>query len=346
VVDLSIIIINWNSANFVRQCLKSIAANPPQRSHEIIVVDSGSFDGCGEMLAREFPQIKFLQSESNIGFARGNNLGAKSSSGRVLLFLNPDTEVKAKALDLLFKTLEGCSTAGIAGARLLNSDGSLQTSCVQSFPTVLNQVLDSDFLYRMFPSSPLWGMAALHNDAPQSVVEVISGACIMIKRAAFEKVGGFDERYFMYSEDLDLCWRVRQAGFNCVYVSGAQIVHHGGGSSASAPKTFSVVMTRESVSRFLKFHRGSFAAMCYRAALGISALIRIPLIAVVNVVKVIVGKSVKKGSVRKWIAILRWSLGLESWAAKKSEEAAQRASSRIGSDSTPADSKAKASCAV
>ena len=345
-MDLSIIIVNWNSADFVRQCLKSIAANPPTVSHEIIVVDSGSFDGCGKMLAEEFPQARFIQSESNIGFARGNNLGAKSSNSRVLLFLNPDTEVKTNAIDLLFQALERQATAGITGARLLNSDGSLQTSCIQSFPTVLNQVLDSDFLYRLLPRSSLWGIAALRDAAPQSVVEVISGACIMIRREVFERIGGFDERYFMYSEDLDLCWRVRQLGFNCVYVSGARIVHHGGGSSASAPKTFSVVMTRESVSRFLKFNRGSFAAICYRTALGLSALVRIPLIAVGNLVKAILGKQVKQGSVRKWLAILRWSLGLESWAAKTSNDAAERASSAKQSNPASADSKASASCAV
>jgi GT2 family glycosyltransferase len=111
---------------------------------------------------------------------------------------------------------------------------------------------------------------------------------------------------------------VRQAGFDCLYVPDAQIVHHGGGSSDSARSMFSTVMTRESVFRFLKFHRGRSIAWCYRAAMGISSLIRLPLIALVNGAKRLAGKKISTGSFRKWIAILRWSVGLESWAAKKS----------------------------
>lgn len=349
-VELSIIIVNWNSAKFVRQCLKSIAANPPARPHEIIVVDSGSFDECGVMLTREFPAVQFVQSQQNVGFATGNNLGAKHSRGRFLNFLNPDTEVVPGALDKLLKTLERQPDAGLVGARLLNSDGSLQTSCIQSFPTVLNQALDSDFLYRTFPRSPLWGIAPLHDETSSpSVVEVVSGACIMIKRSVFESVGGFDERYFMYSEDLDLCYRVRQAGFDCLYVPDAQIVHHGGGSSNSAPRTFAVVMTRESVSRFLKIHRGSFTAVCYRTAQGISALVRIPLVALLAGGKKLLDKPVKKGSIRKWFAIFKWSIGLESWAAKKSsgtERTRDQDSQKPDQAKAPADSESKRSCAV
>jgi GT2 family glycosyltransferase len=349
-VKLSIIIVNWNSARFVRQCLKSIAANPPACPHEIIVVDSGSFDECAEMLAREFPAVQFLQSQQNVGFATGNNLGAKRSRGRFLNFLNPDTEVAPGALDRLRNTLEHQPDAGLVGARLLNSDGTLQMSCIQSFPTVLNQALDSDFLYRTFPRSRLWGIAPLH-DATSSpaVVEVISGACIMLKRSVFESVGGFDERYFMYSEDLDLCYRVRQTGFDCLYVPDAQIVHHGGGSSNSAPRTFAVVMTRESVSRFLKIHRGSFTAVCYRAAQGISALVRIPLVALLTGGKKLLGKPVKKGSIRKWFVIFKWSIGLESWASKKTGATGRmpdQDSQKPNLAKAPGDSESKRSCAV
>ena len=318
-VDLSIIIVNWNSAGYVRKCVKAIQLNPPACAYEVVVVDSGSFDECGEMLAREFPAVRFVQSRTNVGFATANNLGAERSRGRALLFLNPDTEVIGSALDRLFRTLNRLPDAGLVGARLLNSDRSLQTTCIQSFPTVLNQVLDWEWLRRTFQRSPLWGIKPLFDGKQNpATVEVISGACIMIKRSVFKCVSGFDERYFMYSEDLDLCYRVRQAGFDCLYVPDAQIVHHGGGSSHSARSMFSNVMTRESVFRFLKFHRGRSIAWGYRAAMGISSLIRLPLIAVLNGGKKLAGKKTLKGSFRKWIAILRWSVGLESWAAKKS----------------------------
>jgi GT2 family glycosyltransferase len=318
-IELSIIIVNWNSAKFVRECVKSIQLNCPKFPWEIIVVDSGSFDDCGKMLRQEFPSIvRFVQCNTNVGFSTGNNLGAGHSRGRILLFLNPDTEVTAGALDFLFESLNHLPNAGLVGARLLNSDGSLQTSCVQAFPTVLNQLLDAEWLRRLLPHSTLWGMASLFGGAQEaSPVEVISGACIMIKRNVFDRVSGFDQRYFMYSEDLDLCYRVRQIGFQNLYVPQARVMHHGGGSSATARSMFSVVMMRESVFKFLNFHRGRFAALSYRVALGLSALIRVPLLAAM-VALPSPSPATRRTSIRKWIAILRWSVGLESWASKKS----------------------------
>lgn len=319
--ELSIIIVNWNSANYVRQCLGSLERHPPSCSYEVLVVDSGSFDSCGEMLAREFPRVRFIQSQTNIGFARANNLGFRHSQGRVLLFLNPDTEVIGSALDELRRALEPNANAGIVGARLLNTDGSLQTSCIQSFPTVLNQMLDAEPLRRLFPKSRLWGMAALYqpNSAPRPV-EVISGACMMMPRSTFDRVTGFDERFFMYSEDLDLCRRVRASGFQCLYAPEAQVVHHGGGSSNSARSMFSVIMMRESVSRLLTIHRGRFAAFCYRVTSGVSAIVRLPVIVAVNALKAITGHPCSPASRRKWFAILRWSIGLESWGKMSSGE--------------------------
>lgn len=341
-VELSIIIVNWNSRDYVRKCVQSIYANACATAFEIIVVDGASYDGCGEMLAREFPAVRFVQSRVNAGFAAGNNLGAERSQGRVLLFLNPDTEVIGNALDRLFETLNQLPHTGIVGARLLNTDGTLQTSCIQSFPTVLNQVLDAECLRRIFPRSRLWGMMALFDETQNAgPIEVISGACIMIKRSIFQMVSGFDESYFMYSEDLELCYRVREAGFDCLYVPDAQIIHHGGGSSNSARSMFSTVMTRQSIFRFLKRHRGRFVAGCYRAAMGISSLIRLPLIAVANSAKRLVRKKIIVGSFSKWIFILRWSVGLESWAAKKSGTV-KSGETRVGENHDPAATPGRA----
>jgi len=316
-MDVSIIIVNWNSKEYVRKCVQSIYANTTGVTFEIIVADGASYDGCGEMIAAEFPKVRFIQCQKNLGFARANNLAFAQSRGNAVLFLNPDTEVVGNALERLFETLNQTSDSGMAGARLLNSDGTVQMSCIQSFPTVWNQMLDADVLRRIFPRSGLWGTGPLSDGVKSpSLVEVISGACMMIKHSVFRQVSGFDERYFMYSEDLDLCYRVRKAGFGCLYVPDAQIVHHGGGSSNVAPGMFSTVMIRQSVFRFMTYHRGRVSAWGYRVVMGISSLIRLPLIAVVNAVS---GKKIYSGaSFRKWIFILRWSVGLESWAAKKS----------------------------
>ena len=199
----------------------------------------------------------FVQSKVNVGFARANNLGVRHAKGHNLLFLNPDTEFVENSLDVLLGHLATLPQAGALGCKLLNSDRSVQTSCIQSFPTVVNQILDSDFLRRRFPRSRLWGMAPLHSERlSPSQVEVISGACLLMKREVFERVGGFSETYFMYGEDLDLCFKIQQAGFHNYYVPDTSIIHYGGGSTRQSVSNFSAVMMRESVFRFFSANRG------------------------------------------------------------------------------------------
>lgn len=312
--DLSIIIVNWNSRDFLRRCLASLNAFCGEPQPEVVVVDNGSFDGCGEMLAREFPPVRFIQSEKNIGFARANNLGARLAGGRCLLFLNPDTEFFEDSLRVLAEQLSTLPQAGAAGCRLLNSNRTLQTSCVQSFPTVANQVLNSEFLRRRFPRWKLWGNAVLSDDASRPApVEVVSGACLLVRREVFEAVGGFTEQYFMYGEDADLCFKIARAGHRVYYTPQTGIIHHGGSSSRQAQTNFANVMMRESIYRFLKLNRGPVTAGAYRIALSVLSVVRLPLILVL--LPVSSGGVVRHGagSLRKWFSILRWGLGLESW---------------------------------
>ena len=310
-MDLSIIIVNWNSKDFLRKCLQSVRANPPRCSFEIIVVDGGSFDGCDEMLAREFPEVVFVQSRENVGFARSNNLGVESAEGAAFLFLNPDTEVMDAALDGLLAVLAGHLDAGIVAPKLLNSDGSLQTSCVQALPTLLNQMFDSVLLHRLFPRSRLWGMSALWSDGSPAVVEAVPGACLLIRANLFRRLGGFGPLYFMYGEDMDLCARTRQAGFSVFYASTARVLHHGGGSSKNEGSRFSNVMLRESVHCYFKQNHGAGAAAGYRVAILGCALIRLLLLLPVCLSR----NNKRRSAFQKWIANLRWAVGLESWAA-------------------------------
>jgi GT2 family glycosyltransferase len=311
-VDLSIIIVNWNSKAFIRQCLASLAQHCPAAQPEVVVVDGGSFDGCDQMLAEEFPSVIYVQSPTNIGFARANNLGVRHATRSNLLLLNPDTKFIEDTLTPLLQQLADLPRVGALGCRLLNADGSLQTSCVQSFPTVLNQLLDSEFLRKLFPRSALWGMAPLWASGTKAVeAEAISGACIMLKRAQFDAVGGFTESYFMYGEDLDLCFKLRQADGTNYHFSGTRLVHLGGGSSRQAASNFSTVMMRVSVHQFMRRNRGAVAAFSYRGSTMIAAVIRLALIGPM----LVFGDAVVRhgvGSWRKWHAIFRWSIGLES----------------------------------
>jgi len=282
-MDLSIIIINWKSAAFTRQCLASIYTNAAELTCEVIVVDNASYDGCGEMVEKEFPQTIFLQSEHNLGFARANNLAFAQSKGKNVLFLNPDTEIQGPALQSLVAGLEAIPDAGMVGARLLNSDFTLQTTCVVALPTILNQALNSNYLRKTFPRWPLWGMAPLFCEGTTVVpVEAISGACMVGRREALEQVGAFSTDYFMYAEDMDLCLKIAKAGWKIYYVPEARIVHHAAGSSSSRDEgNFSTIMTRESLIQFLELHRGRRYANLYRFSVALVALCRLFLLVAV-----------------------------------------------------------------
>lgn len=311
-MNLSIIIVNWNSAALVRQCLASLQACCPLDDTEVLVIDSGSFDGCGGMLAREFPAVRFLQCPDNIGFARANNAAVPHTRGRHLLFLNPDTVLHEDSPGRLSRRLAALPRAGAIGCRLLNADGSVQTSCIQSFPTVLNQALDSEWLRRRFPRSPLWGMAPLHDGSREpSPVAAISGACLAVDRTAFAEVGGFTDSYFMYGEDLDLCRKLHAAGWGVCFTPETSLVHLGGGCSRHAPGSFPVVMMRTSVHRFIRLHDGAFAAGAYRLAMGLSAAARLALMGPA----LLCGRRLVQhgtGSWRKWRDVLRWSTGFRA----------------------------------
>jgi N-acetylglucosaminyl-diphospho-decaprenol L-rhamnosyltransferase len=264
-MDLSIVIVNWNSVAYLGPCLNSVIRHTRGIRREIIVVDSGSFDGSAELLRARYRSVRFIQCRDNLGFAGANNLACRSASGEHLLFLNPDTQVTAGAVQVMLDHLRSHRQAGAVGARLLNSDGSLQSSCVQPFPTILNQLLNSDYLRGRWPRSGLWGLKPLFAAEPQpATVDAVSGACVMVRRVAFNDVGQFSEEYFMYAEDVDLCHKLRQARYINYWLPQASVLHHGGGSSDRAPSEFSVLMMRESIWRFLHKSRGAGYAAMYR----------------------------------------------------------------------------------
>jgi GT2 family glycosyltransferase len=311
-MDLSIIIVNWNSREFVRKCIASVLKWTRDIRYEIVVIDSASFDGCGEMLMKSFPEVRFLQSDRNVGFAAANNEAFRASRGRLVLFLNPDTELVSPAVNSMYDQVVRMPDAGVVGCRLLNSNGTIQASCVQTFPTLLNQFLDSDLLRRVRPASRLWGNAVLFRSVglPERV-EAISGACMMMQRTVFEQVGGFTEDYFMYAEDIDLCFKIGRAGYANYLVPHAAIVHHGGGSTENGPSDFSAVMQRESIRRFLEKTRGKRYGQAYRATTGVSSLCRVLILAVALPLA-------RRGrgtasryvtALRKWKAVLGWSFG-------------------------------------
>jgi N-acetylglucosaminyl-diphospho-decaprenol L-rhamnosyltransferase len=316
--DLSIIIINWKSQAFVAQCLASIRKNVETLVLEIFVVDNASYDGCEDMVKSQFPGVIFIQSEQNLGFAGANNLAFARSTGRNILFLNPDTEIQGAAIQSLISGLESMSNAGMVGAHLLNSDLSVQTTCITAVPAILNQTLNSNLLRKTFPKWKIWGMRALFEKSNNPVqVEAISGACMLGRREVIERVGAFSTDYFMYAEDMDLCVKIAKAGWKIYYIPNATIVHHAGGSSSSLEeKNFSNIVLRESLVRFLKIHRGLLYAALYRSSIAFISVLRIVLLLVASPILIS-----RRGSrflsrvLSKWSSILLWSLGMTRWTS-------------------------------
>ncbi len=311
-IDLSIVIVTWRSLDFLRACLASIHATTRDISYEIIVVDNASGDDSERVIREQFPDVLFIASEHNLGFAKANNLGVRYSSGKTLLFLNPDTVLTDNVAAVMTESLQSDTSAGAAGARLLNSDGSLQTSCVQAYPTILNQLLDCGLLRRLFPHSSIWGMRALFQGGKQPcAVDAVSGACVMVKRDVFREVGGFTESYQMYVEDIDLCYKITRHGYTVLYFPACEVVHHGGKSSAQQSPYFVNLHQRKALVEFFRMTKSPWYAGCYRVSAGLMALLRILLL----VLSYFLGPLILRGSNRrlllgKWFAILLWAAGV------------------------------------
>lgn len=314
-MTLSVLIVNWNSKDLLRQCLQSIRSNCGDLHPQVVVVDSGSFDGCAEMLASEFPEVRFVQSHDNIGFGRANNLGFKYVTGEALLLLNPDTEVRAGALQTLLQELQRQPDAGILGPRLLNPDLTLQAS-VHALPRPVRQAMDSAVLRRVLSPFGLWAPSSDFAPAETVAVEAVSGACMLMWTKAFGEIGGFSPEYFMYAEDLDLCFKAASAGLRIYHVPAAEIIHHGGASSSSQESSFSAVMVRESLETYMVLNHGRSHAWAYRLATGISAIIRLLVMAPGVLLAVGAHRRTRKAKVEVWQAILSWSCGGQKWVER------------------------------
>ena len=234
-MSISIIIVNWNVKDLICQAVASILAKPPRCACEIIVVDNASTDGSAEELTKKFPQITLLRSPQNVGFAAGNNLGLKKATGEYILFLNPDTQMHAGTLDFIVEAFARDPALGALGVKLLNPDGTLQPSC-KSFPgadTILWNAFSLDVL---FPKSRIFGkynMSWFKHDKELEVDQPM-GAALAVRRAVLDKAGVFDEQYFMYFDEVDLCFRIKQAGWKIKFFPQVCVTHHWAQSTKQA----------------------------------------------------------------------------------------------------------------
>lgn len=233
-MDLSVVIVNWNVKSLLRDCLRSLgeAAQALQPTGEIIVVDSASTDGSPQMVRDEFPQVRLIASHENLGYARGNNVGAAAARGRYIFLLNPDTVVKPGGLSAMIDYMAARPQVGALGPQLLWPDGTVQSSR-RRFPSLGSLFWESTLLGQWWPRNrhiQRYHMVDCPSDQPQGVDWVV-GAALLIRAETWRQVGPIDESFFMYFEETDWCRRCVQAGWEIHYLPAAQIIHYEGKSS-------------------------------------------------------------------------------------------------------------------
>jgi GT2 family glycosyltransferase len=251
-VDLSIIIVNWDTKNYLLSCLKSISEREEEISREVIVVDNGSQDGSVGEVKKVFPSVHLIENQRNLGFAKAVNQGLQKASGKYELLLNSDTQAKPGAIERLLSFMDAHPKAGISGAQLLNSNGSKQNS-IANFPSLATELLNKNLLRwlspRRFP-----GKGRIYSE-PIDVDSVI-GACMMVRRDAWGQVGLLDEDYFLFLEETDWCYRMKKVGWKIYHVPDAEVFHFQGKSAEKEKKRARVEYFRSRY-HFFKKNKGN-----------------------------------------------------------------------------------------
>lgn len=278
-IALSIIIVNWNTREHLRACLHSIFTYPPSEPFEVWVVDNASSDGSVQMVREEFPQVRLIANEQNVGYGRANNQALRQARGELALILNSDIEATPNALQSLIDFMRQHPDAHAAGGQLILPDGSIQPSCSERL-TLWAVFCEQSLLGKAFPRSRLFGGYTLTWWSYDSVreVEQVVGACLMLRRQPDGSFPLFDERYFMYAEDTELCHRIRQSGGRIYYVPHAKFKHHLGASSEQETVRTEMVKAYNR-SRLLFFREvyGKWSVPVYRLLIAMGALLRMML---------------------------------------------------------------------
>jgi hypothetical protein len=274
---VSVIIVNWNTKNYLDKCLHSLETNAGDRiTLEIIVIDNNSSDESVTMVKERHPDIRLIENKNNVGFAKANNIGIEKASGDYILLLNPDTLVKQNSIKKLLQFLQNNQTYGAVGPKILNSDGTIQYECARNFPTVLSEFFVTSTIYKRFPANKFAGryLITYWNHEDSRDVACISGACMLIRKRCFDSIGLLDESFFMYAEDTDFCYRLNKKGYSIRYVAESEIIHHWGKSSEQAPVNMSRE-SKESIFKFFRKHYGFLTAARYRAMICLASLFMI-----------------------------------------------------------------------
>jgi GT2 family glycosyltransferase len=332
-VDVSVVIVNWNTRDLLRQTLTTLHQETAGIDFETIVVDNGSTDGSAEMVSREWAGVHLISSPVNLGFAGGNNLGFRQSRGRYILLLNSDTIVLSSTLPVMTAFLDEHPEAGCVGCRHLNDDRTLQRS-MDTFPSLMNDFLSYTELHRLKIFRPylLRNFAWWSDHDVTREIDWVNGACMMVRYEILEQIGGLDEGFFIYAEEIDWCYRIRQAGWKIYFTPESEIIHLGGKAMDRVPDR-RIILKYTGQYRFYSKHYPFRKRLLFRALVSFIALSRIFLITFLMITKPLwksIGTSrwelftqesvmTEPGTmIRAWWKIL-WSLG-KPWNARRESQ--------------------------
>jgi GT2 family glycosyltransferase len=262
--SVSVIIVSWNARDYLRDCLNSIFQTEMSSVQEVIVVDNASKDGSPEMVEKEFPSVTLIRAGENLGFARANNLAMKCAKGSMYALVNSDVIVHPGCLDTLAEFLDQHDDVGLVGPRVMGGDGNLQRTCRKE-PTVWNTVCRVLALDRIFPDwQMLSGFEIPHRNYSQRMeAEVLSGCFCVARKKAVDSVGGMDEQFFFYAEDIDWCKRFWDSGWKVMFIPEATATHFGGASTSNAPFHYSIEILRATLKYWRKHHGIAGQIVCY-----------------------------------------------------------------------------------
>lgn len=271
VSDVAVVVVNWNTRNLLLRCIQCVydvcAGSPP----EVIVVDNASSDDSVLSIREHFPHIHIIENHENVGFARANNQGVQASSAPYVLLLNSDAFLTTGALQIMLDLMRHEPRAALVGAQLRNADGSFQSSHTP-FPSWWREFLILSGLGRML-KGPWYPSRRDEVEKGPQIVDYVDGACMLARRDVYLQLGGLDEGYFMYSEEVDLCLRLKQHGWQVWYQPAAQVVHLGGASSTSRRTERERDLYRSRL-RFYRKHYGVFSASVFKLQLVVLTAVK------------------------------------------------------------------------
>lgn len=274
-MKISVVIVSWNAKEYLRECLTSLKSDVSGPDCEVFVVDNHSTDGSQEMVSTEFPNVKLVRNEKNLGFAAANNIGIRRCSAEYVLLINSDVVVKDNCIDMMFKYMNAHPDIGVLGPRIIDIKGNTQRSTME-FPTLWNTFCRALALDSIFPNSRLFGgylMRCFDKDLLQDT-EIINGCFWMIRSNALMSTGLLDESFFIYGEDMDWCKRFKENGWRVVYFPEAKALHYGGASSANAPIRFFIEQEKANAHYWHK-HFPFPAYILYRLIILIHLVLRL-----------------------------------------------------------------------